>query len=528
MHRRAIRRLALLLCGSTPIFGHLITSPASLPHITATAYPNVGVGQDELLGRLPGHQLFKRASIPCDGNSFWCPAGTCFVDLKTPYSGLIGCCSVASCAPRTQCIPYTSSVTSPCDINTGGCLYCSDPEAPACLTMTHVGDHQWIQYCAAYPSTETVDYSTGGSYAMSVWDGDDGVSTTDTLTQASFSPVPGMQVRPSSVASSSQVESTTIAAVVTGATTTSASEDTLSESATATSASTNILTAVALSTSTPQQTKTGGVSGGLIAGVAVGAFAVCGLLVAALWFTRSFLLSCCLPSRKSSSGSIGTEKQGSGSASSPSGTSKASGQTSAEGPTPRMPSAFHSPDHVPMHAELEGRFGSVSAPWPVDTVGVRGLGIAGINQRRYAPTNPDPMSAVDEEHSPTDVGPPTRPGTSEMPGDRPLPASPAVSSVPSPNTADLSSSPGGIGAVSPITTHTQAPYTPSAYGYEPPSSVPRTVAAAPPSMPQDYSLVTLGSSANIYRGLSRHETAPWAYLSPEEAVRGGWRNGDAE
>lgn len=41
-------------------------------------------------------------------------------------------------------------------------------------------------------------------------------------------------------------------------------------------------------------------------------------------------------------------------------------------------------------------------------------------------------------------------------------------------------------------------------------------------------MVSLGSTANIYRGLSQHGEAPWAYLSPEEAVRGGWRNGEEE
>jgi len=141
MHRRTLALLHSLGLATA----HLITSPASLPHVTPTAYPGIGVGQDELFGRLPGHQLFKRASIPCDGSSFWCPTGTCFTATSSSYSGLIGCCNVASCAPRTECIPYAPGVTSPCDLNTGGCMYCSDSATPACLTMTNVVGGQWIQ-----------------------------------------------------------------------------------------------------------------------------------------------------------------------------------------------------------------------------------------------------------------------------------------------------------------------------------------------------------------------------------------------
>jgi len=84
-------------------------------------------------------------------------------------------------------------------------------------------------------------------------------------------------------------------------------------------------------------------------------------------------------------------------------------------------------------------------------------------------------------------------------------------------------------------TKTFVPYTPSNYGVEPPSSVPRTIRQVPPSMPQEYSAVSLGSVANIYRGSSMPNIyrglsksgggeALWAYLSAEDARRGGWRN----
>ncbi|KAK0946027.1 hypothetical protein LTR29_002608 [Friedmanniomyces endolithicus] len=196
---------------------------------------------------------------------------------------------------------------------------------------------------------------------------------------------------------------------------------------------------------------------------------------------------------------------------------------SAEGSTPP------GTDHILRHAELDAVTGRVSAPPPVDTAAVHGLGIAGMSPRRYAPTNPDPEPATDEEHSPTDTASPT--GLSEAPGDRLLPVSPAVSSLaPLPDTPNISNTPVGLSAVSPVTPsyrHSSTPYTPSAYQFEPPSSVPRTAAAKPPSLPQDYSLASLGSSANIYRGLSQNGGAPWAYLSPEEAVGGGWRNEEA-
>ncbi|KAK0782513.1 hypothetical protein LTR91_022759 [Friedmanniomyces endolithicus] len=535
MHRR---RLAFLLQSLGLATAHLITSPASLPYVTPIAYPGIGVGQDELFGRLPGRQLFKRASIPCDGNSFWCPTGTCFTATGASYSGLIGCCDVASCAPRTECIPYASGTTSPCDVNTGGCMYCSDSAAPACLTMTNVVDGQWIKYCAACPSTQTISYTPSGSYFVPQ---SAGVSpthvVTSSLSQASFSAVPGMQVEPSTIVTTVQSDQSTSGTVTAASSLASAmvpvitnisacvSNECVSTTAPSISSmpnrpspTTNTNAASAFPTSRPS-----GTPGGLVAGVVVGIVGACTLLAAGFFAARRHWFTCCGRPHGRERRELQMDKP-STKASTPLSTGK-----TEDTPELRGVGTFHSPDHIPRPAELNGCTGSVSDPRPVDTVAVHGLGIAGMSPRRYAPTNPDPTSATDEGHRPTGTAPPA--GVSEAPGDHPLPVSPAVSSLaPLPDTPSISNTPVGLSAVSPVTPsyrHSSTPYTPSAYQFEPPSSVPRTAAAKPPSLPQDYSSASLGSSANIYRGLSQHGGAPWAYLSPEEAVGGGWRNEEA-
>lgn len=71
-------------------------------------------------------------------------------------------------------------------------------------------------------------------------------------------------------------------------------------------------------------------------------------------------------------------------------------------------------------------------------------------------------------------------------------------------------------------------YTPSNYQPGAPESVAR---AAPPSVPQEYSTATLSpddiDGSPVYRGLrssSSNAFPPYAYLSPEDALAGGWRN----
>ncbi|KAK3619793.1 hypothetical protein LTR56_023807 [Elasticomyces elasticus] len=388
---------------------------------------------------------------------------------------------------------------------------------------------EWIQYCAEYASTQTVSYTVTGNYPGSQWYGES--VATSTRGQASFSAVPGMQVRPSSETSATLLDTTTGSSTTTVVGSSATINSGLSISCPAggcivTTTSLVSLLPAASSDSTPkinaQNSSSNATSPGLIAGVAVGAAAVCALIAAALWFTRRRWLSCCGGQRHNKSSNPGSSSERLGTANS---TPPSTGHTEAEKNT----STFLSPDHIHQPVELEGRSGSVSALWPVDTIAVRGLGIAGVNQKRYAPTNPDPTSATDgdAEHSPIDISLPVV--LSEAADERPLPASPAISGPASPPTSPVNT-PEGSGAVSPLTpaykNTSTAPYTPSAYAYEPPSSVPRTVTAAPPSLQQEYSLVSLGSSSNIYRGLSQRGGAPWAYLSPEDAVRGGWRNGE--
>ncbi|KAK5683450.1 hypothetical protein LTS10_004982 [Elasticomyces elasticus] len=389
---------------------------------------------------------------------------------------------------------------------------------------------KWIQYCAGYASTQTVSYTATGSYPGSQWYGESSVATS-TRGQASFSAVPGMQVRPSSVTSATLLATTTESSTTTAA---GLSATTNSDLRTPCSAGGCVVTSTSLISLLPaasndvtlninaQNSSSNRTSPGLIAGVVVGAAAVCALIAAALWFTRRRWLPCCGDRRhKSSDPGSASEKLSTSNNTPPS-----TGHTGEEKSAP----AFLSPDHISQPVELEGRSGSVSAPWPVDTITVRGLGIAGVNQKRYAPTNPDPTSATDgdAEQSPIDTSPPVV-GQSES-AERPLPASPAISGSASPPSSpppDQVNTPSAVSPLTPAYKHTStAPYTPSAYAYEPPSSVPRTVAVAPPSLTQEYSLVSLGSSSNIYRGLSQRGGAPWAYLSPEDAVRGGWRNGE--
>ncbi|KAK5695415.1 hypothetical protein LTR97_008922 [Elasticomyces elasticus] len=393
--------------------------------------------------------------------------------------------------------------------------------------MSNAVGGEWIQYCAEYASTQTVSYTVTGDYPGSQWYGES--VATSTRGQASFSAVPGMQVRPSSVTSPALLEtiteSSTTAAAGSSATTNSELSASCSPSGCiVTSTSLISLLPAASSDSTSnieaQNSSSNTTSPGLIAGVAVGAAAICALILAALWFIRRRWLPCCGGQRHNKSSNPGSSSEKLGTANS---TPPSTGHAEAEKNT----STFLSPDHIHQPVELEGRSGSVSAPWPVDTIAVRGLGIAGVNQKRYAPTNPDPTSATDgdAEHSPIDISLPVV--LSEAADERPLPASPAISGPASPPSSPPNEGESAVSPLTPAYKHTSStPYTPSAYAYEPPSSVPRTVAVAPPSLGQEYSLVSLGSSSNIYRGLSQRGGAPWAYLSPEDAVRGGWRNGE--
>ena len=205
-----------------------------------------------------------------------------------------------------------------------------------------------------------------------------------------------------------------------------------------------------------------------------------------------------------------------------------------------------SPIPVSHRPELDS-FPVSSAPssaGAVDEYSSKGLGIVGHSQSRYVPTNPDPPSAVELDHSNPTIVLQHQENRHDTADPQQSPISPPMFG--SSNTPHRSID----GTVSPMTPATkwQTPYTPSHYGNEPPSSILRTIRHVPPSLPQGYSAVSLGSMAdiyrapgarpgtvgdstenlqtNIYQGLSksRGEGAPWEYLSAERALKDGVHN----
>lgn len=161
----------------------------------------------------------------------------------------------------------------------------------------------------------------------------------------------------------------------------------------------------------------------------------------------------------------------------------------------------------------------------------QGLVITGLSGgREYTLNNPDPVTASQDSFR----CPALRPDASEAPNtERPFPASPAVTSVPpAPETLRTNSNswPSHHSTVSPLTQRNSGvPYTPSAYTAEPPSSMSRTMNGDSPRLPQECSVVSLGSMAEIYRGSSWYgRRTPWSYLSPEEPVRAGRRHAEKD
>ena len=260
-------------------------------------------------------------------------------------------------------------------------------------------------------------------------------------------------------------------------------------------------------------------SGGTLAGIVCAAVAAGALICAAIWFTRKYWRRKCCSSRTDVS-HLAEQKHASDESSPPS-SSGEKALVEAEGSTPRRSHTPFSPDHFSRHPELDSREVGANVPSNVHN----GLGIGGMSSRRYAPTNPDPSPTSVTDHAP------------QLPEHSSEPTLDYHSPVSPPHSGSATPPACANGPVSPMTpaTKTFVPYTPSNYGVEPPSSVPRTIRQVPPSMPQEYSAVSLGSVANIYRGSSMPNIyrglsksgggeAPWAYLSAEDARRGGWRN----
>lgn len=376
------------------------------------------------------------------------------------------------------------------------------------MVITNEGAGQWIEYCATTSSTETISYQniiTTGS----LWQGPLTVAartSTQTLpTTSSTSSASPLAQNPVATSTTSSSRST----VVTATTTTSAGG--------ALAAGDEGDNKSATHTSLP-----GGAIGG---GVAGAVFCLLAIAVA-IYFTRR---RHCASSKRSDS-PVSKDEKASPDADSPPSTGTASNPAEAEGTTPRQQSYYYSPSVISRGEEADSRPVSM-APHPAvrpPQGPTRGLGIDNFVRRsskrvsRYTISNPD-QPAVKSVKSPT-----VHPNDIEAP---PI-VSPLTSSA---NSQDPVSTPHSL-----RTAHLghEVPYTPSTYAAEPPGSIPRTAAEAPPSLAQQYSSAALpqdGStatlpnrSAGLYRGLSvraGESTPPWAYLSPEHAVNGGWRNG---
>ncbi|KAF2774236.1 hypothetical protein EJ03DRAFT_346862 [Teratosphaeria nubilosa] len=524
-----MRTLLVIALGASIRLGsfvdaHLITSQATLPRARPTAYPGIGIGHDGLFGRFPGQQLYARNRVNCDndGNMF-CPTGTCYTDS----TGLIGCCTVSSCVPRTICIEYTAGVTSACDPDTGGCLHCSDSASPSCFTFTNTQASQWIQYCNDYASTETVGYPNTVTGSIYQRDDDELSTTTDsnpgsqTFASATFKTQPCREEIPGATCPSTTLlkMSTSLAPETSynsaGSSSSSSqgifgisSASSGSVDATSTSIEESDATSSSLAGGPGAHSGKGSaiVSGGEVAGIACGSAAGVAVVALIFWWLwrrrRTGPLS--TRSKNSSNSSSSVKKSPQQTATPTPGTAQLeSWPVEVNGTTPQ--SRPQSPDFpfTPEH---------FAGCQPVSEVSEPGYGIQ--PQQRYTVMNPDPLSPVTPV---TRVAPPTKWASQQ--GLNESESSLPISSVGLPGTPDSKlSARSPVSSLRPQTPKTrQTPYASSTYdgGNEPPSSVPRVANAAPPSLPQDYSIVNLGSSTDLYRGLSvRDDGARRPYPSP--------------
>ncbi|QIW95948.1 hypothetical protein AMS68_001466 [Peltaster fructicola] len=501
--------IIILLCLGIlePALAYLTITPLrALPHVHSQALDIFGALQNR-----------AASQDQCDGREFFCPTGTCFTYAATGY---IGCCSTQLCVPRTRCIEYDPTLTAPpCDRDTGGCLYCSNSDNPYCMTITNVVAHQWIQYCATTASTETVSYSnpitTGSQWSASPLFASESTTSTSssssstaqatitTSSSTSSSSNPPAQVSTASVASQTSSSSTAAQA-----SSSSSAVSTTTRAGTATTidpASTSTMLVVTATNST--------LSGGAIGGIVAGAVCGIGALAAAV---------VCLVRRRSAKNdrpptvySV-SEKQSRDGPVPPNGTKD--DPVEAEGSTPQEPSQFFSPSSFSQHHEADSRPVSM-LPHPGKRLSFRGLGIGSSDQQkrasRYTISNPDPTSPNIGHGSP-EVSPVLSQGGSSPPS-LTQPATPKAPATDRP--------------------FQYIPYTPSMYAADPPGSIPHPGQARPPSLPQPYSAAAMSISGpgsarpaqtGLYRGLSSRTgeaTPPWAYLSPESAVNGGWTNG---
>lgn len=456
----------------------------SLTSTSAQITPRPNEYPDAALGEI--EQLWKRGTNVCDDQGiFHCPTGTCY-----EYHGSIGCCSVSSCAPRTTCIEHIETlITEPCDRNTGGCLYCNNPAAPHCRTQTNPLNSQYNHYCDTIGGTITV---TTGTFA-----------------------------KPTTVATSTSISTKTMAAMET-----------------------------ASAAASPGHS----LSYGAIVGTACGVSAAVLLVAAALWYIRS---------RKRGQHEEEQEKHRGATDEIPASESRdGNEQAPNKDQATRQAAAIMAPTSCGDHDTAKQSTDNLGSPTST-------LAYMPKDGTRYTVTNPDlnPISPTDS--SIRDFKP-SHTSAVEAPSDRPvmakrpfIPVSESNITAPS-RTNSASQFPSPIAAHTPYTPsqyHPSAPnsiakpflqppslpqdystatfasdatrvpaglYTPSNYQPGAPGSVART---APPNLPQEYSAATLPSDnpdgSPIYRGLRSSSSSafpPYAYLSPEDALAGGWTN----
>ncbi|TIA55223.1 hypothetical protein D6C76_06298 [Aureobasidium pullulans] len=118
-----------------------------------TAAPSYPILADPWHSRV-GLLIQKRAAVTwCDSSSkFYCFLPAACVSGR---DGFIGCCTAigTTCAPRTECIDYTSGLPTPCDYVTGSCVYCSDSNLPFCTTQYR--DNKYVLGCGTEHLTTT-------------------------------------------------------------------------------------------------------------------------------------------------------------------------------------------------------------------------------------------------------------------------------------------------------------------------------------------------------------------------------------
>ena len=440
-----------------------------------------------------------------------------------------------------------------CDVNTGGCLYCANPASPMCATISNAINDQWIVYCDSTSGIDLEYYTntiTGGSQADETTVSSQHTVTLTTNTTSSTSSAAPTPSQSSSIFVTGPIITTSASAVCVG----SACQtelSTISTSVTSTeSDGANASVGAAGNLSEPANSKKHSTT--LIAAVCGGVAAIA-LICAGGWYTRKNWARLFSHTRSSNVTQDLDEKKDNNLPEMHS-SSGEDGIAEAAGSTPLPAKEYLSPAQSSEQPELDSV--SVSSPLPsgVGEGSATGLGIKGGVQSRYTPTISDPPSAVElENNTPAMVMQPRKPEYNPA-DEHQLPVSPPLSGstdVPYATGSALDSE----AAISPVTPVYKAytPYTPSHYGNELPSSLPRTIRQVPPSLPQEYSAVSLGSMADIYRGpgngpeeglvkgtaslqssiyqglnWSRGEGAPWAYLSAENARTGGWRNDDTQ